>query len=603
MWIAALSLGLSGIGTAAESRRTISDSASSHEHSAWAGFVETNFPFFSSVLDARRLGAGWPADNLTPRGVILNLGEGCWACFDTDLLRISAIWAGQGVSPVSMAQGSYHQAGVKVPEGQEKLPRLGTPWLANGIYPGWQAGDSISLRDPREPGPDKSEVGRGPLAGTDGRFRAIRLIRGDVCLDYEVAGLAVRERIEARRVRGAPVVRRWFHIEEGAKPLWLLLGRRPDVGIEKLNVLVSSDQKDGQAVAELRSVTEGLHAVRVRRSTSPVEFSVMMGVGEVLTNWTGFGESDALPEPRWSETVTTRAALATASNAYVVDNIALPLDNPWKRNVRLADIAFLPDGRAAAVTFDGDVWTLSGLTGELREVTWKRFTSGLHEPLGISVRSGSCLSSIETASGVCATPTATKKRIDTNCSATPSLRRRRRASTPMESGGAGRVVRHRQRRSTGHDHRQAERHRVAHFGGRQKRQGDRLGIAPALHRGASGEWPVTASDQQGNYVPTTPLHIIRDQQFMGSSACFFPGTVSRADCRPVDLDSARHQRFRRRTGLVDAGQMGPLNGGLLHLGYYRPELFRVLLHERASRPQAAVVSLTRDFEFAPSMAR
>src|SRR5207253_448247 len=72
----------------------------------WAGFVETNFPFFSSVLDARKLGHDFPADNLTPRGLILNLGNDCWACFDTDLLRMAAIWNGKGLSAISMAQGS-----------------------------------------------------------------------------------------------------------------------------------------------------------------------------------------------------------------------------------------------------------------------------------------------------------------------------------------------------------------------------------------------------------------------------------------------------------------------------------------------------------------
>src|ERR1043166_4102157 len=98
-------------------------------------FVESDFPFFSSVLDARAPGHGLPTNNLTPRGLILNLGHDCWACFDTDLLRASAIWTGPGVSPVAMAQGSYHVAGEKAPEGQEKLPQIvGTPWLANGIY-------------------------------------------------------------------------------------------------------------------------------------------------------------------------------------------------------------------------------------------------------------------------------------------------------------------------------------------------------------------------------------------------------------------------------------------------------------------------------------
>jgi len=119
---------------------------------AWADFVETNFPFFSSVLDARNVGHGLPSDNLTPRGIILNLGNECWACFDIDLLRMSAVWVGQGVSPVSMSQGSYHSPGTKAPEGQNSLPQIvGTPWLANGIYPGWQEGEQFSLTDPREP--------------------------------------------------------------------------------------------------------------------------------------------------------------------------------------------------------------------------------------------------------------------------------------------------------------------------------------------------------------------------------------------------------------------------------------------------------------------
>src|SRR5947209_6745102 len=90
----------------------------------WAEFVETNFPFFSSVLDARKVGDDLPADNLTPRGLILNLGHDCWACFDTDLLRMSAIWTGQGVSPLSMSQISYHVAGAKATEGEVDLPRI-----------------------------------------------------------------------------------------------------------------------------------------------------------------------------------------------------------------------------------------------------------------------------------------------------------------------------------------------------------------------------------------------------------------------------------------------------------------------------------------------
>ena len=46
-------------------------------------------------------------------------------------------------------------------------------------------------------------------------------------------------------------------------------------------------------------------------------------------------------------------------------------------------------------------------------------------------------------------------------------------------------------------------------------------------------------------------------------------------------------------------RMGPLNDALVHIGFNKPELFRVLLNERSARPQAAVVSVTRAFDFPP----
>jgi mono/diheme cytochrome c family protein len=50
--------------------------------------------------------------------------------------------------------------------------------------------------------------------------------------------------------------------------------------------------------------------------------------------------------------------------------------------------------------------------------------------------------------------------------------------------------------------------------------------------------------------------------------------------------------------LFDA-RMGPLNDGLVHIGYNGPELFRVLLNNRSPKPQGAVVSVTNAFEFPP----
>ena len=47
-------------------------------------------------------------------------------------------------------------------------------------------------------------------------------------------------------------------------------------------------------------------------------------------------------------------------------------------------------------------------------------------------------------------------------------------------------------------------------------------------------------------------------------------------------------------------RMGPLNDSLVHIGFNRPELFRVMLNERGARPQAAMVSVTRAFDYPPN---
>jgi mono/diheme cytochrome c family protein len=43
--------------------------------------------------------------------------------------------------------------------------------------------------------------------------------------------------------------------------------------------------------------------------------------------------------------------------------------------------------------------------------------------------------------------------------------------------------------------------------------------------------------------------------------------------------------------------MGPINDELIHIGYNRPELFRVLMNSRFKKPQAAVMSFWRDLDF------
>jgi cytochrome c551/c552 len=577
---------------AAEKKAKINRPAPLNEKLLWSPFIETNFPFYSSVLDARNLGPGWPTNNLTPRGIILNLGHDCWACFDTELLRMAAIWNGKGISPLGMAQASYQIAGAKVPDGQEKLPQIiGTPWLANGIYPGWQSSGAISLADPRPPCPDPTEIGRGPLTLSQGQFKAIRFTQAGVSFEYEVAGTSVEEKIEARMQNEGAVVQRSFRLLNVKQPLWLLVGRTgPGLEVEF----------NGRGTSEANLTNSNdLLVVQVPASKTLIEFSIAIGMGRAKP-W--FGKPNQItPESRWPQTVTTHATLSTNKDAYVLDNISLPLDNPWKRNVRLADIAFFKDGRAAAVTFDGDVWLISGLKDDLREIQWKRFTSGLHEPLSIGIRDEEIFvfdrNGIWRLRDTDGNGEADVHELFSNAFAQTAETREYANGMRIAPDGSFIIAKGGQQgTTTGKDNGKVMRisadGKTATILGWGLRQ-PFIGVNPKTGL-------VTASDQQGHYVPSTPLHIIRDNQFYGFLSALLPKEIYPAPIADP-LTWIPHSISASGAGQVwlSGAKMGPLNDALILIDYYRPELLLVLENHRVSKPQAAIVSLARDFEFAP----
>ncbi|MFN7140641.1 MAG: DUF6797 domain-containing protein, partial [Limisphaerales bacterium] len=574
-------------------------SPKSAEPGTWAEFVEPDFPFISSVLDARKLGPGWPTNNLTPRGLILNLGNDCWVCFDVDLLRISTIWQGKGITPAGMAQGSYQVAGAKAPEGQGKLPLInGIPWMVNGIYPGWQPGGQIRRVDPRESGPDPREVGRGALDPAIGRFKAVRLLQKGVSLEYEVHGVAVREWIESRVVEGERQVQRSIEVGPRKEMMTLLLGMRPDSLTNQIETAFGANRIDGKPIAELDREAETWF-VRVFPSPGSVRFTTAMALGSEPETWDRMAQ--VAPTNRWPGAAITQGVLSTREDAYVMDHISVPTDNPWKRNVRFADITFFKTGEAAAVTFDGDVWLISGLKDDLKEVTWRRFASGLHEPLSISVRDEELF--VFDRNGIW-------KLVDTDGNGEADLHE-------LVSNNFSQTAETRE---------YANGMRIAPDGSFIIAKGGQQGTTLGKHNGTVlrisrdgktttqlgwglrqpfiGVNPknglVTASDQQGHYTPATPLHIIENNQYYGYLAGFQPKEQYPAPITdPLTwIPHSINPSGAGQVWLYEA-RMGSLNDRLIHIGYYRPELFAVLLNERGSRKQAAVVSLTRDFEFPP----
>jgi glucose/arabinose dehydrogenase/cytochrome c2 len=604
----------------------------------WADWIEPNFPFFSSTLDAREVGEGSFKDNLTPRGLILNLGHNLWACFDTDLLRIACIWQGEDgkppVTPVALAPGSYHIAGQKTKDGQDDLPQpIGKVWLANGIYPGWQVLKADAAKktfsdpiftDPREPGPDKDEVGRGPLEGKMARFKGVRHTADGTELLLEVGGREVREHIRAEPMAGGVACRTEAIVGPGPSTIaWT-------DGVCFLPSVSRWSQDKTDWVAFKHQGNEKLECAVILPSEHVTAFAFTHA--QQLQDGPKLSPEGLLPgKPApalWPQSLTTKATLSQKDDAYVVDDIPLPLDNPWKRNVRLADIAFLNDkGDAAAVTMDGDVWLISGLKGDLQEVTWKRFASGLHEPMSIVIRKdeGGRMKD-EKASSPPRQDSASSMFVfdrngiwrlrDTNndgecdtyemfCNQFSQTAETREFPNSMKLAPDGSLV--------------------ISKGGQQgttlgKHNGSAIRVSPdgkkidvigyGLRQPFVGVHPktglVTASDQEGNYVPTTPLHIIRDHKFYGHLATIqpheqYPETIAEP------LTWIPHQVIpsgATQTWLADA-KMGDINDQLILISYNKPELFRVVgrdlisstSNEIQSRSTAAVVPWIHNLDF------
>jgi glucose/arabinose dehydrogenase len=90
----------------------------------------------------------------------------------------------------------------------------------------------------------------------------------------------------------------------------------------------------------------------------------------------------------WNPPIVTEGKRGADDWAYTVDTVATPDNNPWKSIMRTSAFDFLPDGRAVVATMSGDVWIVSGLDDTLSHTMWKRFATGMYEPLGLKVVDG-----------------------------------------------------------------------------------------------------------------------------------------------------------------------------------------------------------------------
>jgi azurin/sugar lactone lactonase YvrE len=87
---------------------------------------------------------------------------------------------------------------------------------------------------------------------------------------------------------------------------------------------------------------------------------------------------------QWPQWIETRGTLGT-ERPFATDTLTIPWDNPHGTLFFITAHDFLPDGTAAIATMTGEVWLVRGIDERLEKLRWKRFATGLHQPLGVKI--------------------------------------------------------------------------------------------------------------------------------------------------------------------------------------------------------------------------
>ncbi len=330
-----------------------------------------NGPFQADTILTRNGG-----EVVALKGLAIKLGDAreVSVVFDTELLALRAGFDG-AVLLEGTAWSGTHANNTHYPKGDERFffrNPTGRGWAVNGDWT------------------DAREFKAGPLPPAAGRYRGLFRHGNRTVLHYTVGGVNVLELPWLESAGGVRAITRTFKVEATPADLELLVrDAAPVAGGKDTQVYLVG----APAGVTLRRAADGRTTVRIARGTGPSRWKVVYA--ERATDPAGFAPPVDLAvltrggPGLFPETIVVKGQLAPTTGSYAVDVIPLPAENPWRARPRFGAFDFFPDGkRVACSTWNGDVWIADGIDGDLAQVTWRRFASGLYQTLGLKIVDG-----------------------------------------------------------------------------------------------------------------------------------------------------------------------------------------------------------------------
>jgi putative heme-binding domain-containing protein len=336
-------------------------------------------PTFTSTYEAGYVG------NIAQKGIAVRLDAGAggvsrgrhWMLYEHDTLRVAAAWSGEGF---------VDWEGVQFNGKHAVHPHLaGQIAYANPVGPGWANPETGRFDDPRLRGRDDKPYG--PLPRSWAHFTGLYHYGHQAILSYTVGGTPILDMpgIEplGSSPPGAVVFTRTLNVGKSARDLRLRIAPSGK-SVTKLG-------SDAVRVVE----QEGFTLLHLSASATPVAVKLLVAdcAPAVLEEHARRSPPPAALDVftkggprRWPEILRTQPSIGSDTNAFAVDDLVLPTNNPWHCQIRTTGLDFYADGRRAAVcTWDGDVWLVTGVDRPEAGLTWQRIASGLFQPLGIKI--------------------------------------------------------------------------------------------------------------------------------------------------------------------------------------------------------------------------
>ncbi|MEM7391981.1 MAG: DUF6797 domain-containing protein, partial [Verrucomicrobiota bacterium] len=272
---------------------------------------------------------------------------------------------------------------------------MGPPYLFTGdAGPGWA--HQMNFKDPRD-------TKRGPLPRTWAKYQGNYRFGERIVIAYTVGETKVLESPWLETAGDQKIVTR--HLEVGPHPEALLLKVFKVGGGTEADAPAGSAavHKDGQSHAaattgpgRFMDGPDGL-ALHLPPSDRTQRFKLSIWSGSVDNEKAFFDHVIANPSvdpvgtwtkggpAQWPEILTSKGTVGSNDKAFTVDTIHPPFDNPYNALFFFGGHDFFDNGDAAVCTIHGDVWRVSGLDEKLENVSWKRYATGMFQPLGLRV--------------------------------------------------------------------------------------------------------------------------------------------------------------------------------------------------------------------------